>query len=97
MENLAPLENWSNTIKLVRKLGFKFAIEYGTDEIHPQEMPFSSISIPLAQNFESFDSSVDIFNDNTFFRQRAIEQLAFPCQRSLFAPLVRNATVFVQS
>ena len=60
-------------------------------------MPFSSITIPLAQNFESFDLGVDVFNDNTFFRQCAIEQLAFPCQRTVFAPLVRNATVFVEA
>ena len=38
----------------------EFTVEYGTDEIHPQQMSFSSVAIPFAQNFERFDPSVVI-------------------------------------
>jgi len=51
----------------------EFTVEYGTDEIHPQQVSFSSVVIPFAQNFERFDPGVDVFNDDTFPRQLAIE------------------------
>ena len=53
-------------IRLVRKLQAQFLIEYSTDEIHPQQVSFSSISVPFAHNFERFDSGIYIFNDNAF-------------------------------
>ena len=83
-------------MRLVRKLGFDFTIDYGTDEIHPQEMSFSSVAIPFAEDFECFDSCVDVFNDNTFLRQRAIEQLPFSRQGMIFAPFIRNPAVLMQ-
>jgi len=83
-------------IRLVRKLEFDFTIDYGTDEIHSQEMPFSSIAIPFAEDFECFDSCVDVFNDNTLPRQRAIEQFSLPRQWMIFAPFIRNPAVLMQ-
>ena len=60
-------------------------------------MPFSSVAILFAHDFESFDSCVDVFNNNPFLRQLAIEQLLFLGQRMKFASFVRDSAVFVQS
>jgi len=45
-----------------------FPIEYSTDEIHSQQIPFSSVAIPFAQDFEGFYPGVDVFMDGTCIR-----------------------------
>lgn len=83
-------------IRLVRKLRFEFEIEDRTDEVHSQEVPFSPIAIPFTQNFERFDSGIDIFNHDPLPRQFAVEQLLLRRQRMIFARFLGNFTVFVQ-
>ena len=68
-------------------------IEYSADEVHSQEVPFSSIAIPFTHDFERFDPRVDVFDDDSLGRQRVIERLLLRRQRMVFARLVRNATV----
>jgi len=74
----------------------EFAIEYGTDEIHSQQMPFSPIAIPFPQDFERFDPGIDVFNHNTLSRQLAIKPFLLRRQRMILALFVRDATVLVQ-
>lgn len=59
-------------------------------------MSFSSVSIPFAHDFESFDFCVDVFNDDSFLRQLAVERFLFHRQRVIFACFVRDSAVFVQ-
>ena len=60
-------------IRLVRKLRRSFIVEYRTDEIHSQEVPFLPIPIPFAHDFERFDPGIDVFNDNTLLRQFMVQ------------------------
>ncbi len=73
--------------RLIRKLSSEFVIEYGTDEIHSEEMSFSSIAMPFAQDFECFDPGVDVFDGDSLVRQLAVERL-LPCrQRTILLDL----------
>ena len=70
-------------------------IEYSTEEVHSQQVPFSPVAIPFAHNFERFDLGIDVFNHDPLIRQLAIEPLLLRRQQIKFALLVRNPTVLV--
>ena len=59
-------------------------------------MPFSSIAIPFAHDFERFDSGVDVFDHDSLPRQLAILRLLSVRQRVMFTFFVGNPAVRVQ-
>jgi hypothetical protein len=96
LPSLTPGFLFDHQLNRSRKLHSLLAIKHGTDEIHPQQVPATTIAIPFAHYFERFDPRIDVFDDDSFSRQFAIERLLLCRQRTVFTRLVRNATIFVQ-
>jgi hypothetical protein len=96
-ERSTPLcSSLSYTMRVDEVLQSQFLIQYGTDEIHSQQVPLSPVAIPHAHDFESFNPCIDVLNDNSLFRQCAIERLLFLRQRMILAFFVRDSTVCMQ-
>jgi hypothetical protein len=71
-------------------------LQYSTDEIPSQEVPFSSVPVFFAHDFEGFNSGIDIFDDDSLIRQRPIKCLPLRRQWIILASLIRYSTILVQ-
>jgi hypothetical protein len=60
---------------LIWQLPLPLLLQYSTDAIPSQEVPFSSVPVFFAHDFEGFNSGIDIFDDNSLIRQLPIQCL----------------------
>jgi len=61
----------------------EFSVDHRTDEVHSEEVSFSSVAIPFAHDFERFDFCVNVFNDNALSRQITVKQFLLASQRMI--------------